>query len=142
MFRNESTDVIRKAKAKAAPKSGLAPPGSKHSTPPPALPPSEQDIDNSLILVRRDDTPTLQPTISFYSMVPSIDERATGFFFTNYIVDMGGRLGYSAGYKVDDNLLLCMKAVGLAGLSRTAHAPELEREVREYKVTSRFEISV
>lgn len=147
IFRNESTEVIRKAKAKAAPKSGLASPGSKDSTPStaPAPPPSEQDIDNSLVLVRRNDAPTLQPTISYYSMAPSIDERATGFFFTNYIVDMGSRPGYSAGYKVDDSLLSCMKAVGLAGLSSASHAPELEREVRDYKVTfpdSKFQSEV
>ena len=62
-------------------------------------------------------------------MAPSIDERATGFFFTNYIVDTGSPLG------VDDNLLICMKAVGLAGLSSAAHAPQLEQEVREFEVT-------
>ena len=130
MFRNESTDVIRKAKAKAAPRTGLVSPGSKPSTPPPPQPPpSEQDIDNSLILVRRNDNLSRQPAISYHSMAPSIDERGTGFFFTNYIVDTGSPLG------IDDNLLICMKAVGLAGLSSAAHAPQLEQEVRGFEVT-------
>lgn len=62
-------------------------------------------------------------------MAPTIDERATGFFFTNYIVDMDKRPGNSAGYEIDDKLSNCMKAVGLAALASAVHAPQLLQEV-------------
>lgn len=126
MFRNENVNVIRKAKAKAASKSRSVSPGPKSSTPPPP----DQDTENSLILVRRNDAPTPPSLKSSYSMAPTVDERATGFFFTNYIVDLDRRPGNSAGYGIDDNLLNCMKAVGLAALASAAHAPELIQEVR------------
>ncbi len=124
MFRNQSTDVIRKAKAKAASKSRSASPGFKPPTPPP------QDPDDSLILVRRNDIPTSKSLISYYSIAPTIDEKATSFFFTNYVVDMDKRPGNFAGYEIDDNLSDCMKAVGLAALAYAAHAPALIQEVR------------
>ena len=126
LFRNESTDVIRKAKAKAASKSRSVSPGFKPSTPPP---PPPQDTEDPLILVRQNDTPTPNPLISYHLMAPTIDERATSFFFTNYIVDMDKRPGSSGGYEIDDNLLDCMKAVGLAALASAAHAPKLIQEV-------------
>ena len=125
MFRNESTNVIRKAKAKAASKSRSVSPGAKPSTPPPPPLSSEQDIEDSLILGRRNDAPTPKPAISYYSMAPTIDERAVGFFFINFIIDTDSRSGDSAGYRLDDNLLICVKAVGLAALSSAAHAPGL-----------------
>lgn len=131
MFRNESKDVIRKAKAKVTSKDGPSSPSSNPSAPPPPPPSSsEQDIAKSLILLRRNVIPTLQPMVPYYSMAPTIDERATGFFFTNYIIDPNSRSGNSGGYRIDDNLLICMKAVGLAGLSSAAHAPGLVKEVR------------
>lgn len=127
MFRNENVNVIRKAKAKAASKSRSVSPGPKSSTPPPP----DQDTENSLILVRRNDAPTPPSLKSSYSMAPTVDERATGFFFTNYIVDLDRRPGNSAGYGIDDNLLNCMKAVGLAALASAAHAPELIQEANK-----------
>lgn len=125
MFRNESTNVIRKAKAKAASKSRSVSPGAKPSTPPPPPLSSEQDIEDSFILGRRNDAPTPKPAISYCSMAPTIDERAVGFFFINFIIDTDSRSGDSAGYRLDDNLLICVKAVGLAALSSAAHAPGL-----------------
>ena len=134
MFRNESTEVVRKAKAKAASKSRSASPGFKSSTPPPPPPPQspfpEHDRESSLILGRRNDSPNPTPSNSYYSMAPTIDEKATGFFVTNYIINMDRRPGNSAGYRMDDNLSNCMKAVGLAALASAAHAPELVQEVR------------
>ncbi|CAD6574885.1 MAG: hypothetical protein ASARMPRED_006961 [Alectoria sarmentosa] len=64
-------------------------------------------------------------------MAPTIDERATGFFCTNYIVDMDTSPGTSAGYGIDDNLSNCMKAVGLAALASAAHAPELIQQANK-----------
>ena len=135
MFRNESTNVIRKAKAKITSNSRSDSPGINTSTPPAPQPTSsEQDVEESLILIRPNDTPTPHSAISYYSMAPTIDERATGFFFTNYIVDANSRSGNSAGYRIDDNLLICMKAVGLAGLSSATCAPGLVQEVRGFKL--------
>lgn len=135
MFRNESTDVIRKAKAKATSKSRSGSPGPNSSKPlPPPRTSPEQNIEKFLILVPRNDTPATQPAISYYSMAPTIDERATGFFFTNYIIEANSHSGNSAGYRIDENLLICMKAVGLAGLSSAAHAPGLVQEVRGFEV--------
>ncbi|KAF6221981.1 hypothetical protein HO133_001949 [Letharia lupina] len=64
-------------------------------------------------------------------MAPTIDEKATGFFVTNYIINMDRRPGNSAGYRMDDNLSNCMKAVGLAALASAAHAPELVQEAHK-----------
>lgn len=61
-------------------------------------------------------------------MAPTIDEIATGFFFTNYILDVDRRPGNFAGYEINDNLSSCMKAVGLATLASTVNAPELIQE--------------
>lgn len=125
MFRNESTEVIRKAKAKAAYRSRSVSPGSKPSTPAP-----EQDTEKPLILVKQSHSPVPTSLNPYHSMAPTIDEIATGFFFTNYILDVDRRPGNSAGYEINDNLSSCMKAVGLATLASTANAPELIQEVR------------
>lgn len=129
MFRNESTNVIRKAKAKAASRRRSIPPRSNPSTPA-----REQDKENSLMLVRRDHAPASTFLNNFYSMAPTIDERAIGFFFTNYVIDIDVRPSNSAGYGIDENLSNSMKAVALAALASAAHAPELKREVRSFGV--------
>ena len=126
MFRNESVDVIRKAKAKAAFRSRSVSPRPRSSTPAPV-----QDSEKCLTLVPRNHAPVSTSLHSGLSISPTIDERATGFFFTNYIIDMGNCPGNSVGYGIDDNLANCMKAVGLAALASAAHAPELIKEARK-----------
>ena len=64
-------------------------------------------------------------------MAPTIDERATGFFVSNYVFETDRHPGNSAGYGIDDNLANCMKAVGLASLASAAHAPELIKEAKK-----------
>ena len=118
--------MIRKAKAKAAINDRSISPGSKASTSS-----SEQDTEDTLTLIPQNQTPAPVYTYSFSSLAPTIDERATGFFFTNYIVDEDGRPGSSVSYAIDDNLAGCMKAVGLAALASAAHAPELIKEAKK-----------
>ena len=125
MFRNESVNVIKKAKAKVASKSKSDSPAFIDSTPAP-----EQKPEKSLILVRQNRAPVLTPSNLYHSMAPTIDEIATGFFFTNYILDVDRCPGNSAGYEIDDTLSNCMKAVGLITLANAVHAPELIQEVR------------
>ena len=126
MFRNESIDVIRKAKAKAASKDRSTPPGPKASTQV-----VEQDTKESLMLVPRKQTHTPPSSTSYRSLAPTIDELATGFFSANYILGIDRCSGNSAGYRIDDNLADCMKAVGLAALASAAHAPELVKEAKK-----------
>lgn len=129
MFRNESINVIKKAKAKAASRSRSDSPASIDSNAAP-----KQDTEKSLTLVRQNHAPVLTPLNSYHSMAPTIDEVATGFFFTNYILDVDRCPDNSAGYEIDDNLSNCMKAVGLATLASAAHAPELIQEVRLFRL--------
>jgi len=71
-------------------------------------------------------------------MAPTIEERATGFFFSNFVI---GANGPTRGHldhlqnlyntdDMDDNLLASMKSVGLAGYSHVAHAPQLMEDAR------------
>ncbi len=126
MFRNESIDVIRKAKAKAASWSRSASPRDKVFTPK-----LEPDTEKSLSLLTQSHTSTPTHLSSYHSLAPTIDERATSFFFTNYIIGGDNCPGNSAGYTIDDNLENCMKAVGLAALASAAHAPELMKEAKK-----------
>lgn len=121
--------MIRKAKAGATSKTRPISPSSNPSKPAP-----EQDTKNSLMLLQRNHAPAPTSLYSFHSMAPTIDERATGFFCTHYIVDMDMSPGTSAGYGIDDNLSNCMKAVGLAALASASHAPELKQEVSSFPV--------
>lgn len=121
--------MIRKAKAKATSKTISISPSSN-----PSKPASEQDTKNSLMLLQPNHAPAPTSLYSFYSMAPTIDERATGFFCTNYIVDMEKSPANSTSYRIDDNLSDCMKAVGLAALASAAHAPELIQQVRSFPV--------
>ena len=119
--------MIRKARAKATSKTISFSPSFNPSTSAP-----EQDTKNSLMLLRPNHARAPTSLYSFHSMAPTIDERATGFFCTNYIVDMDTSPGTSAGYGIDENLSNCMKAVGLAALASAAHAPELMQQVRSF----------
>lgn len=131
IFRNESSNVIRKFKAKeakvktASPKSLLV--SSIHL--------DEEDIldEPSIDIVRQEDD-----TLSIFSLAPTIEDRATGFFVTNYVIGVHGPSRGHLDYFVDiaqnqtlgDGLLDCVKAVGLAGYAHEAHAPSLLKNAR------------
>src|SRR5271156_3901020 len=83
-----------------------------------------------------------QSQLSSYNLSPSMHDRATGFFFSNYVIDAEGPTeghfdGLSkAGYDIDEHLLASIKAVGLAGVSGAASAPALMRDARKQYTTA------
>ncbi|PVH88699.1 hypothetical protein DL98DRAFT_402566 [Cadophora sp. DSE1049] len=140
IFRNESTNVIRKFKAKEARDKKAA---SLKASPPQSVssgsssPPDDDgwdDVsDSSLEIIQRVDAP-----LSVFSLAPTIEERATGFFVANFVLGMSGP---SKGYLdyltevtrtqvLDDGLLSSMRAVGLAGYAHSVHAPSLLKNAR------------
>jgi hypothetical protein len=140
MFRNESRDVVRKAKAKEA----KLKQGSARSSATSSLVSSPADAfvpgpGNFFEIVKREDHhfPTFLPPI--LSIAPTIEERATGFFFSNFVIGVHGptrghldRLENVYNTEdMDDNLLASMKSVGLAGYSHVAHAPQLMNDARQ-----------
>ncbi len=79
---------------------------------------------------------------STFSLAPTIEEAATGFFFSNYVIDARGPTKghlehlhniYNT-YQMDENLLASMTAVGLAGYAHVAHAPQLMKDARRQYV--------
>ncbi|KAK0628002.1 White-opaque regulator 1 [Lasiodiplodia hormozganensis] len=79
------------------------------------------------------------PNPNLYALLPSADDRAAGFFFSNfcnYVVFSGNGSGSLAqtGLRadlwqssIDPHLFTSMKAVGLIGLYRHSHNPEFEK---------------
>ena len=96
MFANETSSVAEKAEAKAAAK----------------LKQSRSRSGN-----RR---PELSLTCS-YSFDPTLEERGFGFFNATFVISSGGSQ-YSG---VDENLLNCIHAVGLAGFAGVAGGHEV-----------------
>jgi len=141
MFRNESESVIGKAKAreifKAKAKSRSqnsvipGPSGSKNE------PPSMDDELSELAKVQEKDEGFFVETLApKFSMFPTTQERALGFFNTNSLtwmrnLDVTDELCTQT--STDEHLLASMSAVGLASFSHSIHAPELMvRARREY----------
>ncbi|KAH6711136.1 hypothetical protein DL95DRAFT_419426 [Leptodontidium sp. 2 PMI_412] len=140
IFRNESSNVIRKFKAKeakekqaatlkASPPQSVVAVGSSSS----AVDDDWDISDGSLEIIQREDAP-----LSVFSLAPTIEERATGFFVANFVLGMSGP---SKGYLdyltdvtrtqvLDDGLLSSMRAVGLAGYAHSVHAPSLLKNAR------------
>jgi hypothetical protein len=131
LFRDESTNVARKVKAKEAKKQGQAAlpqrSGSELS--------EEEDpnLEATPKIVQQQD-----PHLSGLQLAPTVDELATGFFITNYVVGDSApaqrqlelieeisRFG-----NFDNGLLSSMKAVGLAGIAHAANAPHLLKSAR------------
>jgi len=73
-----------------------------------------------------------------FSLVPTVDERATGFFVANYVSGLNGATRGHLDYlsdvfreeNPDEGLLASMKAVGLAGFAHTTHSPYLIENAR------------
>ena len=125
MFRDQSTDVIKKAKGASRSSPVLSAPSSLTIAP-------QKDTKSSFTSVRWNSGPGPPCLNMYYSISSTIDERAMGFFSTHYIVDAASRPGNFAGYAIDDSLSSCMKAVGLAAMASTTHSRELIREVRSF----------
>lgn len=76
--------------------------------------------------------------LDIYSLAPSLEDRATGFFVANYVLGMSGPSRGHLDYLTDvsrtqileDGLVSSMKAVGLAGFAHAQHAPSLMKNAR------------
>ena len=123
MFRDQSTEVIRKVKGASRSSPVLSTPNSLTIAP-------QKDSESPFSSVRGNNDPGSPYLNMYYSLSSTIDERAMAFFSTHYIIDAESRPGNSAGYAIDDNLSSCMRAVGLAAMASTTHSRELIREVR------------
>ena len=68
-----------------------------------------------------------------YTMYPTIDERAEGFFYTTYVVDSYSQVAADSifGPGVDEVVLSSMKAVGLASLANYARTSDLTRMAKK-----------
>jgi hypothetical protein len=130
IFRNESSNVIRKFKAKEARQKESA--ATKATVA--SVSDDDPDIEEiSLEIVQQQDT-----QLDIYSLAPSLEDRATGFFVANYVLGMSGpsrgHLDYLADVSrtqiLDDGLVSSMKAVGLAGFAHAEHAPSLMKNAR------------
>jgi len=124
IFRDESTNVERKFKANEAKKQALE--ASLSVTPQP-------EKETAFELVQQKD-----PHLSTLQLAPTIEDLATGFFISNYVI---GNTRPHKGHldpiedmtrvgQLDEGLLSCMKAVGLAGFAHASHAPHLLRNAR------------
>lgn len=140
MFRNESQDVVRKFKAREAKvRQGSAKSSTAASPVPHSVESFEPGPENFFEVVRREDHdfPTFLPPT--FSMLPTVEECATGFFFSNYVIGVHGPTRghldhiedvYNT-HDMDENLVASMKSVGLAGYSHIAHAPYLMKKARQ-----------
>lgn len=79
-----------------------------------------------------------QPLTHCYHLTPTLNERAIGFFFSNYVVDpdllLRDYLDHLAGVRdhgIEENLFTGIKAVGLAGLSNVSRDHGLLVEARK-----------
>ncbi|KAN0090409.1 hypothetical protein V8E51_018988 [Hyaloscypha variabilis] len=126
VFRDESSNVARKAKAKEAKKQRAL-----ESAPLSVSPPLEEEA--SLELVQQKDS-----HLSTLQLAPTIEDLAVGFFISNYVIENNrphrGHLDpiqdMTRVGELDEGLLSSMKAVGLAGFAHASHAPHLVKNAR------------
>lgn len=130
-------NVREKHKAKQAAKHAISKPDSKDSS---SAESGSSEFENGseeiLELARRAPTPV-------FSLAPSIGERATAYFVTNYVINTSGpTTGYMDQLSTicnihggeDAGLLEAMKAVGIAGVAHSAREPSLLNSARWHYV--------
>ena len=131
MFRDQSSNVIRKAKAAEAKKSGSPAPSPNPSADTTPRPEPQEDLE--LVSQRWD---------PIFSINPTIDERATTYFVFHYLVGIQAPsrgvldnllLLYQTN-SIDDNLLTAVKAVSYASYAHHMQSAELA-EVSRYQYT-------
>jgi hypothetical protein len=131
IFREETTNVIKKAKAKHEKDRQKAAPSA---VPISSVSSSSASPSSSLEVAPR--TPqqrgqTISP--AYFNINPSIEDRAAAFFVTNYVIgDHGPTRGHLdrladlyESDSLDDSLVAAVHAVGLIGYSHSVKAPEL-----------------
>ncbi|KFY11326.1 hypothetical protein V492_04525 [Pseudogymnoascus sp. VKM F-4246] len=137
LFKDVTTNVIRKAKASEvrAKQAALRPASNASSTPqtPSAAEDDGNDPSEEGVEVVEQASPMQQ-----FSLVPTIDERATGFFVANYVYALNGHTRGHLDFltdifkrdNLDEGLVSSMKAVGLAGFAHSTHSPYLIKNAR------------
>ena len=132
MFRDQSSNVIRKAKAAEAKKS-TSPPRQSPRTTPESRSISEPTEELELVSQRWD---------PIFSIAPTVDERATCYFVFHYLVGIQAPsrgvldnllLLYQTG-SIDENLLTAVKAISYASYAHHMQSPEL-KDVSRYQYT-------
>lgn len=121
--------MIKKFKKKEA-KEAKEKESRESSRPSPVLP---VHWEGSLELVRQEEAP-----LAVYTLAPSIEDRAIGFFTHHYVIGLNGpsrgHLDYLAEISrtqiLEEGLLASMKAVGLAAYAHAVHAPSLMKNAR------------
>jgi hypothetical protein len=144
MFRNESEAVIGKAKAreksKAIAKSRSQSPvvaGPSGTKKEPLSPNSE--LNKLASAQERDEGFFVETIAPKFSMFPTTEERALGWFNTNsktWLRNFDATDDISLQPSTDEHLLASMSAVGLASFSHSIHAPELMVRARREYVTA------
>jgi hypothetical protein len=132
IFKDQSSNVIRKFKAKEAKTKQVSLVPARHSIV--ASPPSEEDLDAEEVpeIVRSD------TSLSVFSITPSVEDCAMNFFFVNYIIDEQGPTRGHLNFLptvaecdgASDCLISSIKAVGLAGFAHSAQEPSLLTSAR------------
>ncbi|KAL9105501.1 MAG: hypothetical protein Q9227_009331 [Pyrenula ochraceoflavens] len=89
--------------------------------------PTAEPAEIAFALDRQDDPIQLIPNVRSYSPIPSWEDRGLAFFDSFFVLGQGP----SINDKINETLLSSMKAVGLAGFSSYAYAPELRHEARK-----------
>ncbi|KAI9648508.1 hypothetical protein NHQ30_003143 [Ciborinia camelliae] len=141
IFREETKNVIKKAKVKHEKgKQKSSESVSPNSTTAYSTTPSlTSSLDHSpQEMVVRTSRPSQVISINYLNITPSIEDKATAFFLSNYVIgDHGPTRGHldhlSDLYEsdsIDDNLVAAVHAVGLAGYSHSAKAPHLMNQAR------------
>jgi hypothetical protein len=151
MFRNESTAVVRKAKAREGLRTqATVSSGSAASSTIPGQSKIAQRESTSVETASSDSTQLGIMAIklhdnmfpsphSIHNLAPSLEERATGFFFQTYVIGISGPAQWTEGAPaalhraglIDPSLNVCMQAVGLAGFSNISGSPGLLKEARK-----------
>lgn len=136
VFREETQNVIKKSrikheKARQRNSELVSPESVAPSSPPPRQ-------NSSLDMTAKPQPPSRMISIDYFNIRPSIEDKATAFFLSNYVI---GEHGSTRGHldhlsdlyesdSIDDNLVAAVHAVGLAGYSHSAKAPHLMNQAR------------
>ena len=136
LFKDVTTKVIRKAKAGEV----RAKQATLRSTPQTSTPqtPSATDDDDGDPPQEGIEVVAQASPLQHFSLVPTVDERATGLFVANYVYALNGHTRGHLDYltdvfkkdNLDEGLNSSMKAVGLAGFAHSTHSPYLIKNAR------------
>ncbi|CAD6445440.1 e6c83758-c103-4d61-bf07-34e01271705b [Sclerotinia trifoliorum] len=143
IFREETKSVIKKAKvkhekAKQRTTGSISPSSTTPNSNTSSLCSSRESSSSQRDIVVRTPQPSQIISINYFNITPSIEDKAAAFFLSNYVIgDHGPTRGHldllSDLYEsnsIDDNLVAAVHAVGLAGYSHSAKAPQLMNQAR------------